>query len=86
MTRFGALRFLFCAALMTPQLAFAQRAADDVAAQVRAQGHPCEPPVTARRNMRRSRPDSAVWILRCQNAKYGVRLDPDMAAHIVRYR
>jgi len=86
MIRVGALCFIVCAALAMPRLAFAQTGADDVAAQVRSQGHRCKPPVTAKRNVRRSRPDSAVWILHCQNARYRVRLDPDMAARIVRLR
>src|ERR1700733_7897285 len=50
-----------------------QTPASDVAAQIRGQGYQCDWPATARRNVKRSRRDSAVWILRCQNAVYRVR-------------
>jgi hypothetical protein len=84
MIRLGALCFALCAAVAMPRLADAQTAAADVAAQVRLQGHRCDKPVTARRNLRRSRADSAVWILRCRNASYRVRLDPDMGARVTK--
>ena len=59
-----------------------QTPADDVAAQVRAQGYRCDQPVTAKRDVKLSKPDSAVWILKCHNVTFRVRLDPDMAAHV----
>jgi hypothetical protein len=42
--------------------------------------------MTARRDVRTSRPDSAVWVLKCRNATYRVRLVPDMAARIVKLK
>ena len=54
----------------------AQTAADDVAAQVRAQGYRCDQPVTAKRDVKLSKPDSAVWILKCNKVTFRVRLDP----------
>jgi hypothetical protein len=72
---FGALIVMLCSSN-------AQTPADDVAAQVRAQGYQCDQPVTAKRDVRLSRPDSAVWILKCHNVTFRVRLDPDMAAHV----
>ena len=60
----------------------AQTPADDVAAQVRAQGYHCQDPVTASRDIQLSKPDSVVWNLKCKNASYRVRLNPDMAARI----
>jgi hypothetical protein len=63
-----------------------QTPADDVAAQVRSQGYECDQPITATRNAKRSRADSAVWLLKCRNTVYRVRLDPDMAAHITKLR
>src|ERR1700757_4087588 len=65
---------------------YSQTPAEDVAAQVREQGYRCERPVAAIRDVRRSRPESAVWILSCRNARYRVRLDPDMAARITRLK
>ena len=38
----------------------AQTPADDVAAQIRSQGYRCDQPVAAKRDLRRSKPDSAV--------------------------
>jgi hypothetical protein len=57
-----------------------------VAAQIRSQGYACDDPVTGRRNLRLSGPDSAVWLLSCRNATYRVRLDPNMAAHVIRLK
>jgi hypothetical protein len=69
-----------------PRLANSQTPAYDVAAQVRTQGYRCDQPTTARRDVRLSKPDSAVWVLQCRNASYRVRLVPDMAAHITKLR
>jgi hypothetical protein len=63
-----------CSAQQTP--------ADGIAAQIRAQGYRCDAPVSAERDAALSRPDEAVWILRCQNASYRVRLIPDLAARV----
>ena len=60
----------------------AQTPADDIAAQVRAQGYRCDQPVTAKRDVKLSKPDSAVWILKCNKVTFRVRLDPDMAAQV----
>lgn len=71
-------------AAMTPPLsAVAQESPKDiVAAQIRAQGYACVAPQSARRDARASRPDQAVWLLKCKNATYRVRLVPDMAAGV----
>ena len=63
-----------CSAQQTP--------ADGIAAQIRAQGYRCDAPVSAERDAALSRPDEAVWILKCQNATYRVRLNPDLAARV----
>jgi hypothetical protein len=55
---------------------------DDIAAQVRAQGYACDQPQEALKDESASRPDEAVWLLRCADASYRVRLIPDMAARI----
>jgi hypothetical protein len=65
-----------------PYICNAQTPADDVAAQIRSQGYRCDQPVTAKRDLSRSKPDSAVWVLNCRNATFRVRLDPNMAARI----
>jgi hypothetical protein len=73
----------FCLAFTgIPSSSDAQTPADDVAAQVRAQGYQCDRPISAERDVGLSQPDSPVWILKCQNTSYRVRLHPDMAAGI----
>ncbi len=55
---------------------------DIIAAHVRLQGFKCDAPKSARRDPRASRPDEAVWLLACENARYRVRLVPNMADFI----
>jgi hypothetical protein len=55
---------------------------DLLAAQIRDQGNLCNRPLSANRDLRRSKRDEAVWVLRCTNATYRLRLVPDMAAHV----
>jgi hypothetical protein len=38
------------------------------------------------RDVRHSKPDSSLWVLKCRNAAYRVRLDPDMAAHVTIFK
>jgi hypothetical protein len=57
-----------------------------IAAQIRDQGYICEKPISAQRDLARSKPDEAVWVLRCENNSYRVRLVPDMAAHVTRLK
>jgi hypothetical protein len=59
-------------------------AAGIVAAQLRSQGYACRAPVAATRDRQASRPLSTVWVLRCRNASYRVRVVPDMAAEVTR--
>lgn len=58
--------------------------AGEIAAQIRAQGQPCNTAETATRDAAQLRPDEAVWTVKCENATYRVRLIPDMAAKIER--
>jgi hypothetical protein len=61
-------------------------AAEIVAAQIRAQGYACTGPVTAVRDRAASEPNATVWMLTCGNARYRVRLVPDMAAHVTQLK
>ena len=63
-----------CSAQQTP--------AEGIAAQIRLQGYPCDGPVSTQRDATLSKPDEAVWVLKCQNATYRVRLIPDQAARV----
>jgi hypothetical protein len=59
---------------------------DELAAQIRTQGFACDKALGAKRDAKRSRPDYAVWVLRCSNATYRVSRAPDMAARVVPLR
>jgi hypothetical protein len=68
--------------LMAPQPAMAETPGDMLAAQIRLQGFVCDKAVGAHRDSKRSRPDHAVWVLKCSNASYRVSRAPDMAARV----
>jgi hypothetical protein len=53
-----------------------------IAAQIRAQGYVCRQPVAATRYRHAAHGVDTVWLLRCANARYRVRLVPDMAAQV----
>lgn len=55
-----------------------------IAAQVRKRGFACDKPASAERELQRSKPNETVWILKCGNASYRVRLVPKMAATVDR--
>jgi hypothetical protein len=55
---------------------------DSLAAQLRIQGHRCDEPISAQQDAQQSRPDEAVWIIKCSNVTYRVRLTPDRAARV----
>jgi hypothetical protein len=57
---------------------------DIIAAQIRDQGYKCDSPQSADQDMQASKPDEAVWIIRCEDETYRVRLVPDMAAAVER--
>ena len=57
---------------------------DTLAARIRVQGSACDKPLSAVRDAKRSKPDEAVWVLKCENATYRIRLIPDMAAKVER--
>lgn len=51
---------------------------DVIAAHLRIQGYQCDAPKSATRDAHASRPDEQVWLISCGNARYRVRLVPDM--------
>lgn len=63
-----------CVAQETPQ--------DMLAAQIRTQGFACDKPQSAVKDVTRSKPDYAVWVLKCGNATYRISRVPDMAAKV----
>jgi hypothetical protein len=58
--------------------------AETLAAQVRLQGHRCDEPLSATRDVALSKPNEAVWVLKCANASYRLTLIPNMAAKVER--
>lgn len=67
------------AGLAAPAAAQGQESPKDViAAHLRIQGYRCDAPKSARRDTQASRPDEQVWLISCENARYRVRLVPDM--------
>ena len=53
-----------------------------LADQLRSQGYPCDRVLSAERNAEASKSDEAVWVLKCANGSYRMRLVPDMAAKV----
>ncbi len=74
------------AVLATTVTAHAEKPQDELAAQVRIQGFACDKTQGAVRDSKRSRPDYAVWVLKCSNAVYRVSRAPDMAAKVMPLR
>jgi hypothetical protein len=56
--------------------------AEVLADKVRSQGYSCDRALSAERNAEASRSDEAVWVLKCTNSSYRMRLVPDMAAKV----
>ena len=86
------MRTLFVAALMGIVAAAAvfsgavsqESAKNIIAAQIRRQGYQCRAPQSAEREPAASKPDEAVWLLRCDGATFRVRLVPNLAAKVER--
>ena len=83
---FGSLLLAIAAVLSSPQVQAQPVAAEtpqtELAAQIRIQGFTCDKALGATRDKKRSRPDRAVWVLKCSNATYRVTRAPDMAATV----
>lgn len=82
----GSLLLAIAVAVFSPQVWAQQVAAETpqtmLSAQIRTQGFACDKALGATRDKKRSRPDRAVWILKCSNATYRVSRAPDMAAKV----
>ena len=62
--------------------AVAETPKEIIAAQIRMQGFACDKPISAERDSAASRPNETVWLLKCEDHSYRVRLVPDMAADV----
>lgn len=72
------------AMLLSASASMAQHATDTVADAVRDRGFPCERALSSERDPAATRPDEAVWILTCSNARYRVRFPGDTAPQVER--
>jgi hypothetical protein len=70
----------------SPAQAAGETVREMLAAQIRMQGVACDKPLRAVRDKKRSKPDHAVWVLKCSNATYRISRFPDMAAKVERLR
>ncbi len=62
---------------------FAQeKPAEIIAAQNPLQGYRCDDPAQAQHDLKLSKPNEQMRLLRCANATYWVRLIPVLAAHV----
>ena len=67
-------------------VAKAETAKSKLAAQIRTQGFACDKPLRATRDTKLSRPNYAVWILKCKNAIYRIGRYPNLAAKVEELR
>jgi hypothetical protein len=72
------------ALVLIPAQAAEETSADMLADHIRRQGYPCDTAVNAVRDAERSKPDQAVWVLKCTNVTYRLTVIPDMAWKIER--
>lgn len=68
--------------LLAAGAAHAQDPAATLADTVRDRGHPCDKALKAEPDRSADRPDEAVWILTCSNARYRVRYPGDTAPQV----
>jgi len=64
--------------------ALAADAKEIIAAQIRRQGFSCDKPLSAEREPKPAASHATVWILRCENASYRVRLTTRLPARVER--
>ena len=57
-----------------------------LAAQIRTQGFACDKPLEATRDAKLSKPNYAVWVLKCENATYRIGRYPNLAANVEKLR
>jgi hypothetical protein len=74
---------LLAAAALSNPAAAQEDPKNIIAAHIRMQGFTCDKPVSAERMRGESRPNETVWMLKCENRSYQVRLVPDMAAAVL---
>jgi hypothetical protein len=71
-------------ALISSAQAQQETDAEIIAVQIRKQGHTCGKAESAERDVKASKPDVPVWILRCDNARYRVHVFGSLADKVER--
>ena len=66
----------------TGLVAKAETVRSTLAAQIRTQGFVCDKPLHATRDANLSKPNYAVWVLKCENATYRIGRYPNLAAKV----
>lgn len=81
----------FCVACVAAGASLTSAIAQDVnvemtvlADQIRSQGYPCSKPVSAERKPAESVQNEPVYVLKCEDATYEIRLIPDQAAMVTK--
>ena len=82
--RLGGIAIGMAVAAIAAGTASAQDATATLADTVRDRGHPCAKAVSSERDPAASRPDEAVWILTCSDARYRIRYPGDTAPQVER--
>ena len=78
----GAAALAACSSAQAQQGKGSETPQNVLAAQIRLQGFACDKAIGATRDVKRSKPDHDVWVLKCSNATYRVSRAPDMAAKV----
>jgi hypothetical protein len=55
-----------------------------LADQLRSQRYPCDRMLSSKQDVEASKRDESVWLVKCTNGNYRMRLVPDMAAKVER--
>ena len=55
-----------------------------LADQLRSQGYPCDRALSTEQDVVASKPHEAVWVVKCTNGNYRMRLIPGMTAKVER--
>ena len=63
-------------------VAKAETVRSKLAAQIRTQGFTCDKPLHATRDTNLSKPNYAVWVLKCENATYRIGRYPNLQANV----
>ncbi|HVJ77149.1 MAG TPA: hypothetical protein VM620_04900 [Hyphomicrobium sp.] len=75
---------LACVASAGPALAESgdEPIRDLLASQLRDQGFTCSKPESAKQDVKQSKPNEEVWIVKCENDTFRMTVVPDLAAKV----